>query len=206
MEKLDHATYFPTHVYAVKKPEFLESVREVSDRYLRYLAEVRQEKQMTVMTHTYAHEESIKEFAEYVSQTAWNILQSQGYAMDKLVTFFTEMWTQEHNTISDMAYHVHGMGAQISAFYFLDAPPAGCQFVIHDPRPTKMMINLPQADEGTITDASFNVMFTPEAGTLMFTNAWLPHSFTKNLSTEPCRFVHMNLGVMPGPEPEVEVV
>ena len=44
MEKLDHATYFQTHVYAVKKPEFLESVREVSDRYL---AEVRQEKQMT---------------------------------------------------------------------------------------------------------------------------------------------------------------
>ena len=202
MDQLSQVAYFPTHVYAIDKSEYLDAVKAVSDKYLEA---VRKPSTMTTMTMTYSHEESIKDFAEYVSQTAWNILKSQGYAMDKLATYFLEMWTQEHNTFSDMTYHVHGMGAQISAFYFLDTPENGCQMVIHDPRPTKMMVNLPPEDDTKPTDASFNVMFTPQAGTLLLTNAWLPHSFTKNLSLEPCRFVHMNLGVTVI-EPNVEVV
>lgn len=210
MEKLHEATYFPTKVYAIKKPEFLESVKAVSDEYIKAAHERLGEGQhMTVMTATYAHEEKIQPFAEYVSQTAWNILQSQGYAMDKLVTFFTEMWTQEHNAFSDMTYHVHNMGAQISAFYFLDVPKGGCQFLIHDPRPTKMMVNLPDADEKVVSGATSHIVFTPEPGTLLFTNSWLPHSFSKNMSMDPTRFVHMNLSVTMSPEtedPQVEVV
>lgn len=210
MEQLQEATYFPTKVYAIKKPEFLDAVKEVSARYLEESKKALGEGQhMTVMTGTYAHEESIKDFAEYVSQTAWNILQSQGYAMDKLVTFFTEMWTQEHNAFSDMTYHVHNMGAQISAFYFLETPKGGCQMLIHDPRPTKMMINLQEADDKVVSGATSHIVFTPEPGTLLLTNSWLPHSFSKNMSMEPTRFVHMNLSVMIAPEtqePEVEVV
>jgi uncharacterized protein (TIGR02466 family) len=210
MEKLHEASYFATKIYAIKKPEFLEAVKAVSERYLKDAHERLGEGQhMTVMTATYAHEESIKDFAEYVSQTAWNILHSQGYAVDQLVTFFTEMWTQEHNAFSDMAYHVHNMGAQISAFYFLDVPQGACQMIIHDPRPTKMMITMPAADDKKVTDATPHVVFTPEPGTLILTNSWLPHSFTKNMSLEPTRFVHMNLSVMVAPEtrdPNVEVV
>lgn len=207
MEQLQEATYFPTKVYAIKKPEFLEAVKAVSARYLEESKKALGEGQhMTVMTATYAHEESIKDFAEYVSQTAWNILQSQGYAMDKLVTFFTEMWTQEHNAFSDMTYHVHNMGSQISAFYFLDVPKGGSQMLIHDPRPTKMMINLPEANDKIVSNSTSQIVFTPEPGTLLLTNSWLPHSFTKNMSMEPTRFVHMNLGVTVAPEPEVEVV
>lgn len=210
MDQLQEAGYFQTKIYAVKKPEFLESVRAVSDEYLEQSKKTMGEGQhMTVMTSTYAHEESLAKFAEYVSQTAWNILQSQGYAMDNLVTFFNEMWTQEHNAFSDMTYHVHNMGSQISAFYFLDVPQGGCQLLIHDPRPTKMMVILPAADDKVVTEASPHIVFTPEPGTLVFTNAWLPHSFTKNMSLEPTRFVHMNLGVTVAPQvenPQVEIV
>ena len=212
MEQLQEATYFPTKVYAIKKPEFLEAVKEVSARYLEESKKTLGEGQhMTVMTATYAHEESIKDFAEYVSQTAWNILHSQGYAVDQLVTFFTEMWTQEHNNMSSMETHVHGRGAQISAFYFLDAPKSGCKMVIHDPRPGKVIINLPEANNKEITMASHQVVFTPEPGALILTNAWLPHSFSKNFSKEPVLFVHMNLSVMLNPnavkqEKTVEVV
>jgi uncharacterized protein (TIGR02466 family) len=207
MDQLQEAGYFQTKIYAVKKPEFLEAVKKVSDRHLEEVRKSHGEnKQMTVMTTTYAHEPELAGFAEYVSQTAWNILASQGYKMDDLVTYFTEMWTQEHNTVSDMPYHVHNMGSQISAFYFLDVPPGGCQMLIHDPRPTKMMINLPAADDKVVSEASPHIVFTPEMGTILFANAWLPHSFTKNMSLEPTRFVHMNLGVMLVENSQVEVV
>lgn len=188
----------------VKKTEFLDSVKAVSNRHLEKANEG-----ATLMTGDYSHEPELAEFSQYVSQTAWNILQAQGYAMDKLVTYFTEMWTQEHNKMSSMETHIHGMGAQISAFFFLDVPEGGCNLVIHDPRPAKVIINLPQADEGKITAGSNQIVFTPEDGTLIFTNSWLPHSFTRNTSDKPMRFVHMNLSVAVAPvveDPNVEVL
>jgi hypothetical protein len=53
---------------------------------------------------------------------------------------------------------------------------------------------------------SYQVMFSPEAGTLVFAPPWLPHQFTRNNSVDPVRFVHMNLRVMPALQPMVEVI
>jgi hypothetical protein len=80
--------------------------------------------------------------------------------------------------------------------------------VIHDPRPGKVIVSLPAEDDSKITAASPMVMFTPEPGVLILTNSWLPHSFTRNQSDKPMRFVHMNLSVaiQETPEPQVEVV
>ncbi len=210
MDTLSEAHYFVTPIYLVQKIEFLEVVRAVSDRYLAQAREVNgDDKRLTTMTGNYSHEPELADFSQYVSQTAWNILQSQGYAMEKLVTFFTEMWTQEHNYMSSMDNHIHGAGAQISAFFFLDAPDGGCSLVIHDPRPAKVIISMPQADDSKISGASNQVVFSPEAGTIIFTNSWTPHSFTRNTSDQPVRFVHMNLSVSMAPEqpePEVEVI
>jgi uncharacterized protein (TIGR02466 family) len=207
MDKLEEAHYFASPIYVVKKPEFLYAVRTVSEQY----AEASREgsKGATLMTGTYTHEPELEEFSRYVSQTAWNILESQGYNMDSLVTFFTEMWTQEHGYMSSMETHIHGHGVQISAFYFIDVPKDSCKLVLHDPRHAKVIINLPEKDATKITGASHQVVFTPEAGSLIFANAWLPHSFTKNMSQEPMKFVHMNLSVAVAPEaqePNVEVI
>lgn len=205
-DTLSEAHYFSCPVYMVKKAEFVEKVRAVSDRYL---SDASVGNGVVTMTGNFSHEEDIAEFSQYVSQTAWNILASQGYAMDNLLTYFTEMWTQEHNLMSSMETHLHGMGAQISAFFFLDVPEGGCKLVIHDPRPAKVIINLPQKDEGNITAGSNQIVFTPEVGTLILTNSWLPHAFTRNTSDKPTRFVHMNLSVTVAPEqpqPQVEIV
>lgn len=192
MDKLIENHYFTSPVYSVKKTDFLESVRSCSDRHL---AMSRKSGDVTTMTGNFSLDPEVSTFAQYVSQTAWNILASQGHMMSKLVTYFTEMWTQEHNQMSSMDTHVHGMGAQIIAFYFLDVPDGGCKFVIHDPRPAKVIINLPAENGNMISSASTQIMFTPQVGSLILTNAWLPHSFTRNTSNEPVRFVHMNLSV-----------
>lgn len=205
MDHLSEAHYFTSPVYMVKKTEFLEQVKSCSDRHLEM---TRKAGNVTTMTGNFSLDPEVAEFAQYVSQTAWNILASQGYMMSKLVTYFSEMWTQEHNKMSSMDTHVHGMGAQISAFYFIDVPEGGCSFVIHDPRPGKVIVNLPAEDDSKITSASGQIMFTPEPGALILTNAWLPHSFTRNTSDHPVRFVHMNLSVAinENTEPQVEVV
>jgi len=44
------------------------------------------------------------------------------------------------------------------------------------------------------------VSFKPENGMLLFSNSWLPHSFTRNGSDKPFKFLHFNLGIMAAPE------
>lgn len=209
MDKLEEMHYFATPVYVVDKPEFIDAVRTVSTRYEEASRERKKSADyVNLMTASYSHEPELEDFSRYVSQTAWNILASQGYNMDDMVTYFTEMWTQEHNQLSSMETHVHGAGCQISAFYFIDAPSHACKLVVHDPRPGKVIINLPEKDASKITLGSHQIVFTPRAGTMIFINAWVPHSFTKNMSTESMRFVHMNLSVasQTSEEPSVEVV
>jgi uncharacterized protein (TIGR02466 family) len=207
MDHLEEAHYFTSPIYMVKKEEYLEPVREVSNRYLAdSKIHTAQNGQIVTMTTNYSHEPALREFGQYVSQTAFNILASQGYGMETLVTVMTEMWTQEHSKYSSMDIHTHGMGAQISCFYFIDTPADGNKLVIHDPRSAKTIINLPEKDDNIVTPASKYAVFNAEAGIMVFINAWLPHSFTRNMSDEPFRFVHMNLSVALAPRPEVEIL
>ena len=204
MDTFNETNYFSSPVYMVKKDEFLEDVSAVSSRYLDA---VRKDGSVITMTHNYSHEPVLKEFCQYVSQTAWNILSAQGYAMEEMATWFSEMWTQEHNYLSSMDTHIHNNGAQISAFYFLDTPADGSQLVIHDPRPAKVIISLPVTNDTLVSGGSSHVVFTPEPGLLILMNSWLPHSFTKNGSFSPFRFVHMNLSVVINDEKKiVEIV
>ena len=210
MDKLEELHYFTTPIYSIVKPEFLEPIRALSAKYLEQSKEIiKADKPMTVMTGNFSLEPEAAEFAQYVSQTAWNILQAQGYDMEKLVTYFLEMWTQEHNFSSSMDTHVHGGGAQISAFYFLEVPENSCQLIIHDPRPAKVIIDLPERDNAKVSPASRMIVFKPQEGTLFLVPAYLPHQFTRNLNANPMRFVHMNLSVTMAPhqhEPDVEVI
>jgi hypothetical protein len=50
------------------------------------------------------------------------------------------------------------------------------------------------------TYASNSINFVPEEGQIIFTNSWLPHSFTRNESDEPFRMIHFNLGVIYTPQ------
>jgi hypothetical protein len=209
MDQLEEINYFATTIYAVEKRDFLSPILAISDKYLEESKNCLG-KNMTVMTQNFSTDPEALEFAQYVSQTAWNILASQGYAMNDGVTYFTEMWTQEHNFQSSMDQHFHGGGAQISAFYFLEVPDNACKLLVYDPRAAKVIINLPQADADKMTPASPFGVFTPKEGVIIFTPAWLPHSFSRNMNSEkPMKFVHMNIAVAAAPQaadPMVEII
>jgi hypothetical protein len=67
-----------------------------------------------------------------------------------------------------------------------------------------VIINLPEKDASNITLGSHQIVFTPQPGALILVNAWVPHSFTKNMGNESMRFVHMNLSVAVNEEAKEE--
>ena len=203
--QLQVAHHFPCPIYLIEKPEFLDAVNAVSEESLaKRRAEQGELNEIypVLMSDNYFNDERITPFAEFVGQTAWNILSEQGYAMENFLVGFTEMWTQEHHKHSAMEQHIHGFGAQIVGFYFLEAPEGSSRVVFHDPRASKLPIDLPETDMTKATIASKMINFEPKPGLLIFANAWLAHAFTRHAADKPIKFVHFNLNVQAAEQPK----
>jgi hypothetical protein len=199
---------FPSNVYWIERPEYLDVAREVS---YAYLAKTRKDTTSNpvypVHMTEYMDDARLYPMIEYLCGTGWNILASQGYNMDGWTVICKEFWCQEHEKYSGHDEHVHGFGNQLTGIYCLDVPENSCQFIVHDPRPAKRQISMWAKDMNTLTEANQSVYFQMQPGMLYFTNSWLPHGFTRNANDNPFRFIHFNLGVgrntnyQPQPEP-----
>lgn len=191
------AVYFPSTMYIIERPDFLNVVSRVSEENLEISRAKYDLNEIypVIMTESFFADPRMKDFSDFVSATAWNILNEQGYNMQNFNTTFMEMWTQEHHKHSAMDQHIHGYGSQIVGFYFLETPENCSKVVFHDPRAAKTPIDLPEQDMAVATYASKMVNFQPKPGMLMLANAWLAHSFTRHAADTPIKFVHFNLGV-----------
>ena len=192
--------HFPTAVYWIEKPEFLETARFVSKEYLNTAKKNKPKDKLmdklfpVVMSESFPGDERVRDLVMYIAQTSWNILAEQGHAMQNQEVFIMDFWAQEHHMRSANEEHVHGFGAQMTGFYILEAPENSSHISIHDPRPAKKQINLPEQDMARITPASLAANYIPKAGNLYFLNTWLPHGFTRHGSEKPLKFIHFNLG------------
>jgi uncharacterized protein (TIGR02466 family) len=200
--QLQVAYHFPCPIYVIERPDFLNSVNQISEEALNKQRKQNDSNEIYpfIMSENYYADERIKDFSEFVGSTAWNILNQQGYAMQNFNTTFLEMWTQEHHKHSCMDQHVHGYGSQIVGFYFLETPENCSRIVFHDPRTGKVQIDLPEQDMTIATSASKMINFEPKPGMMIFANSWLAHSFTRHLSDKPIKFVHFNLTVQHAPQ------
>lgn len=200
--KLQQWHYFPSVLYTIDRPEFLDNLRTVSNEYLASIKTTNTLNEIYPVWQTvgFQNDARIADFVRFIGTTCWDILAGQGYNMMPLHTTVTELWCQEHHKFSGQDEHIHGMGNQISGFYILDVPEDNTPRVaIHDPRPAKQYANLHEANMANATYASLAINFLPKPGQFMFFNSWLPHSFTKNPSSTPLRFIHFNIGVIPAP-------
>lgn len=193
-------TYFPTLIYTFKKPEFLEIAQTVCEEYVEQTKE--QQKELNeiypvYMTDSFYNDPRISELSKFIGETSWNILNDQGYNMSSFNVQFTEMWCQQHYKHSSMEQHTHKFGSQIVGFYFTKTPEECSRVVFHDPRIAKTMIDLPETDNSMASPVSNMINFKPEPGMLIFTNAWLAHSFTRHAEEDPIQFIHFNLNVVP---------
>jgi len=193
--ELEAYYYFPSPVYLARKPEFLDVVNEVSEEALKKITRDVHEIYPMHNTDNYAGDPRLTEFCTYLWQTGWTILQGQGYDMNNFHVMVDAAWTQEHYKHSLMEQHVHGFGAQLVGFYFLETPENCSRAMFHDPRGGKVQINLPEAEVTNATPASNLINFAPEPGMMIISNAWLPHSFGRHGSDKPLKFVHFNLSV-----------
>lgn len=194
---------FGTPIYTVDMPMFLEPITNLSDKLIKNSGQKPTEDNPLVMSDNFFDKEEAQEFSAFVGQTSWNILSEQGYDMNNTSVYFSEMWTQEHYKNSYMDQHTHRYGSQIVGFYFLKVPDPTPFVIFHDPRVLAYQGALKQKDPLQLTLASNVITYTPKEGTLIFTNSWLAHSFSKNLSKEPFSFVHFNVVAEPSP---VEIV
>lgn len=196
-DKFDVVPLFAAPVYVLDKPEFLSVARKISKKFIdKRKNEIELNPVYPVyMTEAINYDPELLEFANFVAQSSWDILNSQGYAMEYFATYFTEMWAQEHHKNSAMEKHIHGNGAVLSGFYFLDVPENSTRVLFHEPKDSKVITNLPEKNMLEITHASTLINFEPKEGQLMITNSWLPHSFTKNTTKKPLRFIHFNIAV-----------
>jgi uncharacterized protein (TIGR02466 family) len=200
--KIEAIPLFTCPVFMMDKPEFLDVARKISKKFI---AKRKKETELNpnypvYMTESINFDIEMLDFSNFVAQISWDILDSQGYAMNFFSTFFTEMWAQEHYQHSTMEKHIHGNGAVISGFYFIDVPKNSSRVIFHEPKDSKVITNLPEKDMANGTHASSMINFEPKEGQLMITNSWLPHSFTKNESKKPLRFIHFNIAVQQAPQ------
>lgn len=206
--RLQVAMHFPCPIYFINRPDFLTDVSEVSEQYLQVQRKDKQYNEIypVYMSHDYSHEDKVKPFAQFISNTAWNILNEQGFMMHDKLVYVNSMWTQEHHKHSGMEQHVHGYGAQIVGFYFLEVPRGSPRVLFHDPRMGKLQVDLPEQNVSNATVASQIINFVPQPGLVMFTNSWLAHSFTRHAAEAPIKFVHFNLSVQMNQGQSAEVV
>ena len=191
--------YFTSPIYKFDKPEFLKTASKVC---AENLAEIKKTKKLDDIYPLYNTEplqgdDRLRGLVDYILETSWNILNDQGYNMDLYRMEIYDFWCQEHHYRSGHEKHFHN--SVISGFYFLDTPPESCKLIIHEPRSTKEFVSLIERDPSKATYASNMINFVPEAGSVMFTNSWLSHSFTRNLSKKPFRMIHFNVGVSYAP-------
>lgn len=186
-------------IYTIKKPDLLDEVGSAVTESLDRAKAARplNEVYPVYMTETLSGNAKTAKLEQFIAESAWAILNDQGYMMDSFETFVSEFWAQEHHKHSGMEQHVHPYGVVLSGFYFLKTPEQGCMAEIHDPRPGKVQASLPPRDPSKVTQANNSLLIKPEPGLMVFTNAWLPHSFTRNESNEPVTFIHFNVSVRP---------
>jgi hypothetical protein len=200
MDTWQQFDYFPSSVYIMDKPEFLENVNIVALEYLQKIKKVKKlDAYQMYQTDNFYADERILNFSKYVANTSWNILDEQGYDMKNKETYYLEMWLQKYYKYGSMEPHIHPAGSYITGFYILNAPEDSSEFVIHDPRPGKVQLDHSSKDR---------IYFKMESGMLLFTNSWLPHSLTRNMSDKTISVVHFNLGIRDyyPPPPPAEVI
>ena len=202
--QLETTLAFPTHVYSIEKPEFIQQVKTVAMEALGDKP-VENEIYPVRMSGPMEQDQRLFDFAKFTAITAGNILADQGYAVNGMGAYFESMWCQEHHKHSGMDQHTHP-GVLMVGFYFLDVPENSSAITFFDPRPGKVATGPGEANMANITYASTGFHFAPRPGLLVLTNSWLPHAFTRHAGNEPIRFIHFNIGLTEHVEQNVEVV
>ena len=212
MSDLHSFSLFDTILYKAELPEYLDNkdfinvCDEHTDQAISNTKKLIDERNKKFKTDVKDHgmsyhsgaemykDERFSNFELLIRNTARNILENQGFDLSNYSVDYTEMWIQKfayeggghHDT------HVH-WDNHISGFYFVECSDRTSRPIFHDPRPARMMLNLPIKDHSKLCPAMERQIVPVKSGTMLLFNSWLPHSFSVDNGIDPFRFIHFNL-------------
>jgi uncharacterized protein (TIGR02466 family) len=206
---LDFQGYFTTPVYSTLILDWLKPLIKATDPFIKeaknnnkiHITKRNKEFKKNIsdmgMSH---HSRSIidipefKELQNFVHKSSNKILDHMGYDLSGYELHYTEMWVQEFAKQGGGHHegHIH-YDNHISGFYFLKCSEKTSFPIFHDPRPAKIMSDLPMKNQLEINFSSPYINYKPVPGTLILFPAFLEHSFTYDLGIEPFRFIHFNI-------------
>ena len=95
------SNYFSTTVWFDYKPEFLDSLNKVSNKYIKDAKKSKKEYikkygDFGTSFHSTAliGDTKFLDFKKYVGEKSWQFLDAQGFDMSHYQTIFSEMWVQ----------------------------------------------------------------------------------------------------------------
>lgn len=208
-ENLEFKTYFETPIYVGKLPELVNDLNKVSDKFILE-AKNRNKKIIKErdkfmkkklsdfgLTHHSTSLTNLPQFEilqNYVSNRSIEILEHMGYDLKDHQILWTEFWVQEFAEKGGGHHekHIH-YNNHISGFYFLKCSEKTSFPVFHDPRPAKIISQLPFKNSNEICLSTDKINYKPMPGTLIMFPAFLEHQFAVDPGIEPFRFIHFNL-------------
>ena len=212
MSDLHSFSFFDTILYKAELPEYLKdkNFMNVCDEYTdqaisntKKLIDERNKKFKTdVKDHGMSYhsgaemykDERFNNFELLIRNTARNILENQGFDLSNYSIDYTEMWIQKfaYEGGGHQDTHIH-WDNHISGFYFVECSDRTSRPIFHDPRPGRMMLNLPIKDHSKLCAAMERQIVSVKPGSLLLFNSWLPHQFSVDNGIDPFRFIHFNL-------------
>ena len=193
--------FFSSPVYIEEDISWLESLNKFSDPYIKEAKERNKinfinNKDFGLVHHSEELYNDINfyKFVNFICKRSYLILEEQGYDLTTYSLAVRELWVQEFSKEGGGHHSVHThWNGHISGFYFLKCSDKTSYPIFHDPRPGKIMIQLPQKNESLITNSSEKINIKPKPGTFVFFNSYLGHEFAVDHGIEPFRFIHFNI-------------
>ena len=212
MSDLHSFSLFDTILYKAELPEYLDNkdfinvCDEHTDQAISNTKKLIDERNKKFKTDVKDHgmsyhsgaemykDERFSNFELLIRNTARNILENQGFDLVDYSIDYTEMWIQKfaYEGGGHQDTHVH-WDNHISGFYFVECSDRTSRPIFHDPRPARMMLNLPIKDHSKLCPAMERQIVPVKSGTMLLFNSWLPHSFSVDNGIDPFRFIHFNL-------------
>ena len=212
MSNLKTVSLFDTFVYQAEIPKYLDNKdfmdacnehtdkaiadakQIIDDRYKKLNAQIKDHGMSYHSGPELYKDERFAELALLVKNTSKNILEDQGFDLSNYTLDYTEMWIQKfaYEGGGHQDTHVH-WDTHGSGFYFVECSDKTSRPIFHDPRPARMMLNLPIKNHSKLCPAMERQIFSVKPGTLLLFNSWLPHQFSVDNGVDPFRFIHFNL-------------
>ena len=216
MSDLKSISFFDTLIYQAEIPEYLDdkdfmavcdehtdkaiadAKQSIDERHKKLNADIKDHGMSYHSGPKLYEDDRFHNFELLVRNTARNILLDQGFDLSNYTLDYTEMWIQKfaYEGGGHQDSHVH-WDNHISGFYFLKCSDRTSVPVFHDPRPGRMMLNLPIKDTSKLCYAMERQSFKIFPGTLLMFNSYLPHEFKVDNGIDAFRFIHFNIKATP---------